>query len=197
VFGQSMKSDCECYNLGTGGGWSVLQLLKAFSKAAGKDLPYKISPRREGDVAISYADVKKANGELKWSAQLGIDDACRDALKWQFTNPYGFNDPPPEDDSKKNGSSLSSSAAVGSSGSARTLAKGVPFLTVQAGRVVSLTGKVDPTHVVDPVKSLFFQFIQAAMRESELAAAADARPDIALSVGVLDLYVTTAFGLKK
>lgn len=79
------------YNLGTGQGYSVLEIIKAFSKACGKDVPYVITDPRPGDVAICYADASKAKAELGWVAQRGIEEMCRDAWNWQSNNPNGFN----------------------------------------------------------------------------------------------------------
>jgi UDP-glucose 4-epimerase len=71
------------YNLGTGRGYSVLQLIEAFSKAANKEIPYKIAGRRKGDIAICYADCSKANRELDWKAEMDIDEMCVDGWRWQ------------------------------------------------------------------------------------------------------------------
>ena len=79
------------YNLGTGQGYSVLEIIRAFSKACGKDVPYVITDPRPGDVAICYADASKAKAELGWVAQRGIEEMCRDAWNWQSNNPNGFN----------------------------------------------------------------------------------------------------------
>ncbi|MFC1822019.1 UDP-glucose 4-epimerase GalE [Thermodesulfobacteriota bacterium] len=78
------------YNLGTGSGHSVLEMVSAFEKASGKSIPYKIVPRRPGDVAECYADPYKAESELEWSAEKGIDDICHDAWNWQSNNPKGY-----------------------------------------------------------------------------------------------------------
>ena len=78
------------YNLGTGRGYSVLEIIKAFSKACGKVLPYVITEPRKGDVAICYADATKAKEELGWVAERGIDEMCSDAWNWQSKNPNGF-----------------------------------------------------------------------------------------------------------
>ena len=78
------------YNLGTGRGSSVLEVIQAFEKASGKPIPYSYAARRDGDIAICYADPQKANRELKWQATLSLDDACRDAWKWQSQNPDGY-----------------------------------------------------------------------------------------------------------
>jgi UDP-glucose 4-epimerase len=78
------------YNLGTGRGYSVLEVVSAFEKAAGKKLPYKIVGRRPGDVASSYADPTKAKIELGWLTQRGIDDMCADTWRWQSNNPNGY-----------------------------------------------------------------------------------------------------------
>ncbi len=78
------------YNLGTGQGYSVLEVIKAFSEASGKEIPYEIAPNRAGDTAICYADVTKAKEELSWVAERGIEEMCRDAWNWQSKNPDGF-----------------------------------------------------------------------------------------------------------
>lgn len=78
------------YNLGTGNGYSVLDMVKAFSKASGQDIPYKIVDRRPGDVAMCYADPTKANNELGWKAEFGIDRMCEDSWRWQSNNPNGY-----------------------------------------------------------------------------------------------------------
>ena len=78
------------YNLGTGTGTSVLEMVKAFERASGKKVPYKITPRRPGDIAECYADPSKAENELDWKAKRGIDEMCRDAWKWQSENPNGY-----------------------------------------------------------------------------------------------------------
>lgn len=78
------------YNLGTGQGYSVLQMVAAFSRASGKKIPYKITGRRPGDIAACYADVSKAKEELGWSAQRGLDEMCADSWRWQANNPDGF-----------------------------------------------------------------------------------------------------------
>lgn len=78
------------YNLGTGIGYSVLEVIMAFQKACGKKLPYKIVPRRAGDIASCYADASKAKNELDWTAKLSIDDMCVSLWKWQTQNPNGY-----------------------------------------------------------------------------------------------------------
>ncbi|NLL63413.1 MAG: UDP-glucose 4-epimerase GalE [Ruminococcaceae bacterium] len=79
------------YNLGTGNGYSVLDVLKAYEKACGKTLPYEIKPRREGDIATCYCVADKAARELGWTAERNIDDMCRDSWNWQSKNPDGYN----------------------------------------------------------------------------------------------------------
>lgn len=78
------------YNLGTGKGVSVLDLVKAFSKACEKDIPYVIDPRRAGDIATCYADASKAKEELGWVAEKDINDMCADSWRWQSNNPNGY-----------------------------------------------------------------------------------------------------------
>ncbi|HAH49985.1 MAG TPA: UDP-glucose 4-epimerase GalE [Balneola sp.] len=79
------------YNLGTGKGTSVLEMVKAFEDASGKTVKYKIAPRRAGDIATCYADPAKAETELGWTAKRGIKEMCEDAWKWQSENPNGYN----------------------------------------------------------------------------------------------------------
>ncbi len=86
------QPEVRIYNLGTGNGYSVLQVLHAFEKACGKTLPYEIRPRRAGDIAACYADPAKARAELGWEAQLGIEEMCADTWRWQSLNPNGYND---------------------------------------------------------------------------------------------------------
>ncbi|MBN1276009.1 MAG: UDP-glucose 4-epimerase GalE [Deltaproteobacteria bacterium] len=77
-------------NLGTGRGYSVLEIISAFEKASGRKIPYKIVGRRSGDVASSYADPSKAERELGWSACRGLDEMCEDVWRWQASNPNGY-----------------------------------------------------------------------------------------------------------
>ena len=78
------------YNLGTGRGYSVLEMIAAFEKASGKKVPHKIVPRRPGDIAACYAHPEKAETELGWRATRGIDEMCADTWRWQSQNPNGF-----------------------------------------------------------------------------------------------------------
>ncbi len=80
----------DIYNLGTGQGYSVLEMIDAFEKASGQSVDYKIAPRREGDVAACYADPTKAAKELNWHAEKGLADMCNDVWKWQSANPQGY-----------------------------------------------------------------------------------------------------------
>lgn len=84
------KPGVEVYNLGTGNGYSVLQVVAAFEKACGHKVPYEIKPRREGDIATCYCDPQKAKAELGWEAKYGIDEMCEDTWRWQSTNPDGY-----------------------------------------------------------------------------------------------------------
>lgn len=78
------------YNLGTGIGYSVLDMIQAFEKACNKKIPYQIKPRRAGDIAMCYADPKKAREELGWEAQRGLEEMCQDTWRWQSNNPNGY-----------------------------------------------------------------------------------------------------------
>lgn len=77
-------------NLGTGKGYSVLEMIKAFERVSGKKIPYEIVERRAGDIAQCYADPKLAKEKLNWSAQLTLEDMCKDTWSWQSKNPDGF-----------------------------------------------------------------------------------------------------------
>ena len=77
-------------NLGTGVGYSVLDMVKAFGKACGKEIPYEIKPRRAGDIAMCYADPAKAAKVLGWKAEKGLDEMCADTWRWQSQNPNGY-----------------------------------------------------------------------------------------------------------
>lgn len=84
------KAGVKVYNLGTGNGYSVLDMVKAFGKACGKEIPYQIKPRRPGDIAACYADPAKAKEELGWVAERGLDEMCEDSWRWQSNNPEGY-----------------------------------------------------------------------------------------------------------
>ncbi len=86
------KSGVSIYNLGTGIGYSVLDVVHAFEKACGKKIKYEIKPRRAGDIATCYADATKAKEELGWVAEKGIEEMCADTWRWQSQNPNGYND---------------------------------------------------------------------------------------------------------
>ena len=81
---------CEVFNLGTGIGYSVLDMVKAFNAANGLDLPYRIAPRRPGDVARMFADPDKSARILGWKAEKNLEDMCRDSWNWQSKNPNGY-----------------------------------------------------------------------------------------------------------
>ncbi len=80
------------YNLGTGNGYSVLEVIENFEKATGKKIPYSIKPRREGDIPENFANADKAYRELGWKAQYGILEMCQDSWRWQSRNPNGYDD---------------------------------------------------------------------------------------------------------
>ena len=90
IEGMEKLDGVNVFNLGTGHGYSVLDIIKAFSKACGKDLPYVIDPRRPGDIAVCYSDPKKAQEVLGWTAEKTLEDMCRDGWKWQSSNPEGY-----------------------------------------------------------------------------------------------------------
>lgn len=80
----------QVYNLGTGTGYSVLDVVKAYEKACGRTIPYEIKPRRAGDIAMCYCDASKAKRELGWEAKRGIEEMCADSYRWQSQNPDGY-----------------------------------------------------------------------------------------------------------
>ena len=90
---RKLAQNCGLFtcNLGTGKGYSVLDVLHAYEKACGKTLPYVIDPRRPGDIAECYADPAKARDELGWEAKYGIEEMCASSWKWQSANPNGYN----------------------------------------------------------------------------------------------------------
>lgn len=90
IEGLAKLDGVNIFNLGTGVGYSVLDIIKAFSKAVGKDIPYVIAPRRPGDIAECYSDPSKAEKVLGWKAEKNLDDMCRDAWNWQTKNPNGY-----------------------------------------------------------------------------------------------------------
>ena len=85
-----MQSGVSIYNMGTGSGYSVLEMVKAFSKVNGVEIPYSFKPRRQGDIATCYCNPAKAKAELGWEAQYGIDEMVRDSWNWQKKNPKGY-----------------------------------------------------------------------------------------------------------
>jgi len=89
---KKLESKCGLFvvNLGTGKGYSVLEVLRAYEKACGKKLPYVVDPRRAGDIAECYAEPKKALEEMGWKAELGIEEMCASSWKWQSMNPNGY-----------------------------------------------------------------------------------------------------------
>ena len=84
------KTGAQVFNLGTGRGTSVLELVGAFEEASGRNIPYKVTPRRPGDLDELYADAGKAKAELGWSASRSVADMCRDSWRWQSQNPKGY-----------------------------------------------------------------------------------------------------------
>jgi UDP-glucose 4-epimerase len=90
IEGMEKLDGVNVFNLGTGHGYSVLDIIKAFSKACGKDLPYVIDPRRPGDIAVCYSDPAKARDVLGWTAGKNLEDMCRDGWNWQSKNPDGY-----------------------------------------------------------------------------------------------------------
>ncbi|KAA0774389.1 UDP-glucose 4-epimerase GalE [Bacillus sp. AR2-1] len=84
------KRGVDAYNLGTGTGYSVLEMVEAFEKVSGRKVPYKITERRPGDVAVCFADASKAKLELGWEATRGLEEMCEDSWRWQLKNKTGY-----------------------------------------------------------------------------------------------------------
>ena len=91
---QKIDENCglKIYNLGTGKGYSVLDIVKNFEEATGMKVPYAIKERRPGDIATCYSDASKAERELGWKAEYDIKDMCADSWNWQSKNPNGYED---------------------------------------------------------------------------------------------------------
>jgi UDP-glucose 4-epimerase len=87
---QGKTSECLTVNLGTGTGYSVLDMVRAFEQASGKPVPYRVGPRRSGDIASCYAEPKRALELLGWRAERGLEAMCADAWRWQRGNPTGY-----------------------------------------------------------------------------------------------------------
>ena len=92
IEGMEKLDGVNIFNLGTGTGYSVLDIIKAFSQACGKEIPYVIDPRRPGDIATCYSDPSKAYEVLGWKAEKNLEDMCRDAWRWQSQNPDGYDE---------------------------------------------------------------------------------------------------------
>ena len=88
--GKSGEGKLNIFNLGTGAGYSVLDMVKAFGKARGKDIPYKFGPRRPGDVTIHMADPTLAKVEMGWDAKRTLEEMCSSTWDWQTKNPNGY-----------------------------------------------------------------------------------------------------------
>lgn len=90
AFENNQMPGVQTYNMGTGNGYSVLEVIKSFEEATGKKVPYKIVDRRPGDIATCYADVSKSINTLNWKAKKDIFEMCKDAWNWQYKNPNGI-----------------------------------------------------------------------------------------------------------
>jgi UDP-glucose 4-epimerase len=89
------KPGIRAWNLGSGRGSTVFEIIKAFSKVVGRDLPYEVVPRRQGDVLDLTANPKRANEELNWKTELTMEQACDDLWRWVSNNPKGYRQEPP------------------------------------------------------------------------------------------------------
>ncbi|MDH5338114.1 MAG: GDP-mannose 4,6-dehydratase, partial [Nitrospira sp.] len=87
------QAECLTVNLGTGTGYSVLEMVRAFEQASGKRVTYNVAPRRPGDVTTCYADPSKAAALLGWRTERSLADMCADTWRWQNLNPHGYNPP--------------------------------------------------------------------------------------------------------
>ena len=84
------RDTVRAFNLGSGHGKSVLEVVEAFRRASGREVPTRVGPRRAGDLPAYWADPSRAADELGWRTELGLDDACRDTWRWQTDNPGGY-----------------------------------------------------------------------------------------------------------
>jgi UDP-glucose 4-epimerase len=84
------RPQCEAFNLGTGRGYSVMEMVRAFETVSGKKVPYRVVPRRPGDIAACYADAAKARKHLGWEAKFDLEKMCEDTWRWQSMNPAGY-----------------------------------------------------------------------------------------------------------
>jgi UDP-glucose 4-epimerase len=84
------RTGANVWNLGTGKGFSVLEMVSAFERVTGRSIPYRFAPRRAGDIAACWADPSKALRELEWRAERTLDDMVRDSWRWQQSNPAGY-----------------------------------------------------------------------------------------------------------
>ncbi|MEL6920458.1 MAG: UDP-glucose 4-epimerase GalE [Pseudomonadota bacterium] len=100
---------CTPVNLGTGTGYSVLEMVRAFERASGKPVPYEVTERRSGDIASCYADAARAKELMGWEAKLGLDDMCADAWRWQSQNPSGYGN----NDDHNNAAALTEKSSAG------------------------------------------------------------------------------------
>ncbi|KAL5115666.1 UDP-glucose-4-epimerase [Pleosporales sp. CAS-2024a] len=96
-FLREQQPGVKAWNLGSGRGSTVFEMVKAFSHVVGHDLPYEVAPRRHGDVLNLTANPTRANEDLKWKTELTLEDACQDLWKWTKNNPEGYNQPPPNE----------------------------------------------------------------------------------------------------
>lgn len=94
---REQKPGVRAWNLGTGKGSTVYDMIKAFSTAVGRDLPYEVAPRRAGDVLNLTANASRANEELGWSTKFTLEDACTDLWRWTENNPQGYRQQPPKE----------------------------------------------------------------------------------------------------
>ena len=88
--GPTSHTGAHVWNLGTGQGYSVLEMVRAFQAASGRPIPYRLAPRRPGDIATCYSDPTKAERELGWKEERGLAEMMRDAWRWQQMNPGGY-----------------------------------------------------------------------------------------------------------
>jgi len=94
ILSEKYEGGAIVHNLGSGQGYSVLEMVKAFEKASGKEVKYKVAPRRPGDLSTVVANPAKAEKDFGWKVKRGLQDMCNDAWKWQSANPYGFEEAP-------------------------------------------------------------------------------------------------------
>jgi len=175
------------FNLGTGQGYSVLEMIQGMNKASGKTIPYEFAPRREGDIAVCYADCSKAERELGWKATRGIDEMCRDLWNWQSNNPNGYASATATSAVSASAPAPMAAPVAATNSTAATTTSADHFKEVNAAAATTTTATTSTTSIITADKP---KEISAA----PAASAASATPDINGSLPTAD---STSYRLDK